>query len=172
METRGIKEFNISDNVLASAGKRLATYLIDIAIFYALSFLTGVILGVLSLIGFRAPLEYIAGFSETGNLLFTLMLWAAYYLFFESLTGRTIGKYITGTIVVWDDGTKPDMGTIGVRTLCRMIPLEFLSFLGETHRGWHDSLSKTYVADAKKLKQAMLLHNEFEEIGTTEEEVE
>jgi len=54
----------------------------------------------------------------------------AYYVFFEGVTGRSIGKYFTKTKVVTEDGEKPNFETILVRSLCRFIPFEAFSFLG------------------------------------------
>ena len=68
-----------------------------------------------------------------------------YYVLLEGLTGCTIGKLLTGTKVVDEDGNPPSLGRILLRTLARLIPLEFLSFLGTPPRGRHDSLSGTYV---------------------------
>jgi uncharacterized RDD family membrane protein YckC len=68
----------------------------------------------------------------------------AYYCMLEGLTGRTLGKFISGTYVVTADGLKPDFLTILGRTLCRFIPFEPLSFLfGDL--GFHDRFSKTRV---------------------------
>jgi uncharacterized RDD family membrane protein YckC len=76
------------------------------------------------------------------------MAWiVAYYLVFEGLWGRTPGKWVCGTRVVDEDGRKPAFGTVVKRTLCRFIPFEPFSFLGE--RGWHDSISKTRVIRAR-----------------------
>lgn len=73
-----------------------------------------------------------------------------YYVFFESLTGRTPGKLLTGTRVVDEQGQKPSFGQILGRSLARMLPFEPLSFFGAENRGWHDSLSKTYVVKSRK----------------------
>jgi uncharacterized RDD family membrane protein YckC len=71
-----------------------------------------------------------------------------YYPVFEGIFGRTPGKWITNTKVVNNDGTKPEMSAILIRTLCRFIPLEPFSFLGSEPVGWHDTLSKTRVVKA------------------------
>jgi uncharacterized RDD family membrane protein YckC/type II secretory pathway pseudopilin PulG len=70
-----------------------------------------------------------------------------YYVLFEGVWQKTLGKFITSTKVVKQDGTKPDFGQILGRTLARFIPFEALSFLF-TPIGWHDSLSKTLVVPA------------------------
>jgi uncharacterized RDD family membrane protein YckC len=67
-----------------------------------------------------------------------------YYVCFEVISGRTLGKVLTGTRVVTTDGLPLSIPTALVRTLCRLIPFEPMSFsLGENW--WHDSLSRTQV---------------------------
>jgi uncharacterized RDD family membrane protein YckC len=44
--------------------------------------------------------------------------------------GRTIGKLITGTKAVNEDGTEMSPKTIVIRSLIRMIPFELFSALG------------------------------------------
>jgi uncharacterized RDD family membrane protein YckC len=48
----------------------------------------------------------------------------------EASTGKTVGKYVTGTQVLTEDGEQPSVGTIFIRTLCRIIPFEPFSFFG------------------------------------------
>ena len=42
-----------------------------------------------------------------------------YYISFEVSTGRTIGKYLTGTIVVKEDGGKPEFTDVLIRSISR-----------------------------------------------------
>jgi uncharacterized RDD family membrane protein YckC len=79
-----------------------------------------------------------------------LLVYFAYYVGMEASTGKTVGKYVTGTQVVTEDGEQPSGGTIFIRTLCRIIPFEPFSFFGSTPRGWHDNLSKTRVVKTRK----------------------
>lgn len=74
-----------------------------------------------------------------------LLVYFGYYIFFEAVFGKTIGKMITRTHVVTVTGEKPEVSAIILRTLCRLIPFEQFSFLGNSAVGWHDSLSKTRV---------------------------
>jgi len=71
-----------------------------------------------------------------------------YYVIFEYSTGRSVAKFITKTKVVNMQGEQPGFKTIFIRTLCRFIPFEAFSFLGESKTGWHDTLSKTRVINA------------------------
>lgn len=90
-----------------------------------------------------------------------------YYFIFESLSGRTLGKIMTGSIVINEYGLKPGVAVIFKRTLCRFIPFDALSFLGESGRMWHDSLSKTYVVEKHVLEDEMKLQ-ELNLIGVNE----
>ena len=80
--------------------------------------------------------------------LYTTSSISIYYLLMESAFGLTVGKLVTGTRIVDEQGGRPTFGQIVGRTLCRMIPFEPFSLLfagsGEA-RGWHDSIPRTYV---------------------------
>ena len=83
--------------------------------------------------------------SETVIQLVFIGFSVCYYAVLESLTGRTLGKVITGTKVVDADGNKPSFGKTLARSLCRNIPFEPFSVLSSDARGWHDSIPKTWV---------------------------
>ena len=68
-----------------------------------------------------------------------------YYFLTEAYFGRTFAKYFTKTIVVTKEGLKPGRRIILLRTLCRFIPVEAITFLGTNVRGLHDFFSDTYV---------------------------
>ncbi len=85
------------------------------------------------------------------SYLFAFFMLFIYYFAFEALFQRTPGKFITGTRVIMEDGSKPDLGTIVKRTLIRFVPFEVFSiYTGQaTHiRGtlWHDRWTSTRVA--------------------------
>jgi uncharacterized RDD family membrane protein YckC len=67
-----------------------------------------------------------------------------YYTFMEFKYQKTVGKFLTKTKVISIDGEKPKMGTIIIRSLCRIIPFDRLSFVFTTN-GFHDRLSNTTV---------------------------
>jgi uncharacterized RDD family membrane protein YckC len=75
-----------------------------------------------------------------------------YYLFFEGMLGITPAKLLTGTQVTDEFGNKPRFGNIAGRTLSRFIPFDAVSFLFA--RGWHDSISDTYVLDNSPVPEA------------------
>lgn len=75
-----------------------------------------------------------------------LVIRLAYYIPQEAAFGFTVGKLITGTRMVDEDGEKSNLIQVILRTLSRFIPFEPFSVLFiEAPRGWHDSLSGTYV---------------------------
>jgi uncharacterized RDD family membrane protein YckC len=127
----------------ASKGTRFLNFVLDYVAFIALSFIAGLVIGAA---GRGDTLE------EANSLMSTLLslgIWFAYYIGMEGTSGRTIGKMITGTKVVDENGGKPSFGKIVGRTFARMIPFEIFSFLGAEGRGWHDSLPGTYVVKGK-----------------------
>ena len=66
-----------------------------------------------------------------------------YYFIMEWTTGQTVGKMITKSKVVTSDTQeKPSASIIFIRTLCRLIPVDFFSYLF-IPIGIHDRLSKT-----------------------------
>lgn len=127
-----------------SAGKwrRFGTLLIDYACFVGCAFVIGV---MIALVFGEAG---IASMQRIPDIVFGSVLMLAYYTFFEGIWGRTPGKFILGTIVVTDEGGKPSLWQVVKRSLCRFIPFEPFSFLGE--RGWHDTISNTAVVRRNK----------------------
>lgn len=137
-------EFN---PVFSSTGKRFLNYLIDLAVFYALIFFYGF---------FGAVIGY-----DQVNTENTLMLYLVLYLIFIGyyslceiiFKGRTVGKFITGTKAVNEDGTEMEPKTVMLRTLSRMVPLEPFSALGNPSHPWHDKWTRTHVIDVRKTEQ-------------------
>ncbi|WP_163397974.1 RDD family protein [Flavobacterium fluviatile] len=83
--------------------------------------------------------------------------------------GRTAGKFVTGTIVVNQNGKKPNLIAIIIRTLSRLIPFDAFSFLGKSGKIWHDSISKNYVVDKQNLIKDMEIFYSPELIGVNNE---
>lgn len=82
--------------------------------------------------------------SALNNIIYFMLFYFSYNFIFEFVFGRTIGKLLTGTKVIDYNGGKPNFKTLLIRNLCRLIPFDAVSFL-VANRGWHDSISKTYV---------------------------
>lgn len=129
----------------ASRWKRFGNYLVDLVAQWIISF---VVTLTITLQTTAAGSSFNAG-SFGFSILMSMGILFAYYVVCESLFSRTLGKLITGTKVVNLDGSKPSPERILIRTLCRLIPFEPLSFFrGGYPRGWHDQFSGTTVVPA------------------------
>lgn len=81
-------------------------------------------------------------------LLIIIISYILYYLVFEFLIGNTPAKYLTNTKVTTSDNKQPSFLTILLRTFCRFIPLDLISYISSGYpRGFHDRLSHTIVTD-------------------------
>ncbi len=127
----------------APAGSRFANRLIDAIIMFI--FMSSVV----SLFAIRSVT------TETYliYLVAEIPMVIVYYLVFESIFKTTAGKCATNTIVVNEHGERPSFVQILGRTFCRLIPFEAFSFFNDDARGWHDSLTKTYVVKARDFSQ-------------------
>ncbi|MEM8865432.1 MAG: RDD family protein [Planctomycetota bacterium] len=124
----------------ATQGNRFVNYLIDYVVTSILSYAGGFALGAALVDSVDEQQLAILG----GILGFAIYIF--YYVVLEIACGKTLGKMATRTRVVDADGNPPSAGQILGRTLARLIPFEPFSYLfGDTTRGWHDGLSKTYV---------------------------
>ncbi len=68
-----------------------------------------------------------------------------YYTIMEAKFGKTVGKFVTKTKVVMEDGSEPTQKDYALRSVCRLIPLEGLFVLFNNGKALHDSLTKTRV---------------------------
>ncbi len=169
MEVLNYTEFRVTNEMLASKSKRLANYFIDriiLYLFFAVLVFVAVIIA--ELLGSESVLQVLYDLENMNPLLDTLVTTIAFiilYFILESISQRTIGKLITQTKVVLENGEKPPPETIIIRSLCRVIPFEPFSFLGNIPRGWHDTLSKTYVVDIKIFEEQKKAHEDYLLIG-------
>lgn len=159
----------LDDKLLVSNGQRFINYLLDTIIILLLTFLLGVFLAFFgTLFGLDGLMNWLDNISDLEGKLLFILLTLGYYIVSEGLFGRSLAKLLTGTIVVDENGVKPSFGTIVKRSLCRIIPFDGLSFLGGSGRGWHDSMSDTYVVDKKALADEIKTFYEFDQIGVQE----
>ncbi len=108
---------------------RLYNFLIDSIIFFIIVIVFSILLK-----------EYV----ERQNLKYLMiLLYYLYYFILELTIGQTIGKMVTKTRVVNSNNSeKPNFTKIFIRTISRLIPIDFLSYLFSSN-GIHDILSKT-----------------------------
>lgn len=158
--------YKITQEVLATKGLRFANYIIDYIVQVLLGAAIGFVLGLIAeMTGSYDLIDFLFYSGRLMELVFGYLIMLIYYTTFESLTGRSLGKYITNTKVILYDGSKPTFNEILVRSLSRMIPFEQFSFLGQDGKGWHDTISKTYVVDIKKYEMKKQTIEELEDIG-------
>lgn len=117
----------------ASIGIRFANYIIDLVIFYILSIVVGLLLAN-SLPSAGIGISYVI----------TYLLFIIYYTLMEGATqGKTVGKLVTGTIAIRNDGAPFTFYDAMVRSFCRIVPFEPLSAFGGNP--WHDKWTNTKV---------------------------
>ena len=154
-------EQNLSDDLnlafqyqYASTGQRFANYLIDnLLMQFGLSYVTGTAVGIL--LGLLFP-EYIMRLSESTDRIELLPLsylvgilnYIVYYTICEKgFKGYTLGKLITGTRAIREDGGELTFKDALLRSLSRIVPFEAFSAFGGYP--WHDSWTKTRVIKAR-----------------------
>ena len=145
-----LKEFEVN-LVQASTGKRLANYIIDLFVFYILFILFTI------LIAYNSPetLEDINTESSGSGLLdrlldrlLTMLIYGLYMFLIELLfKGKSLGKLITGTRAVNEDGSAITLKSAFLRGISRAVPFDQFSALGTPSYPWHDKWSDTYVID-------------------------
>lgn len=164
------KEFEVTPDLHATQGQRFANYIIDLIVqIIIMVVLETVVVLICHSFGIYSVGEFLDTTDRFQDYLLGAIMTLLYYIPIEIVSSRSIGKFITGTIVVMEDGTKPDKQTIIKRTFCRLIPFDALSFFGSDARGWHDSISDTYVVNKKELEASMKQFYDFEQIGAKEE---
>lgn len=162
--------YTLDDTLPVTGGQRFLNYLLDnifiLLSIFIIGFITAFFAELFDLTGLKLWQSNIGDLE--GRLIF-IFITIFYYFFTEGVFGRSPAKLITGTVVVDENGEKPDSGTILKRTLCRIIPFDGFSFL-RAGRGWHDSMSNTYVVNKKALEENVKLFHELRLIGVEQTE--
>jgi uncharacterized RDD family membrane protein YckC len=92
-----------------------------------------------------------------------IILFPLYYFFWEYFFQKTPGKWITKCRVVNVYGEKPSLFQILGRSYARLIPFEVFSCLND--RGWHDTMSNTYLVKETHLSELRAIMK-IDEIGS------
>lgn len=163
------KEFKITEDVLAGKGQRFLNYIIDSIIVYSIIFVLTLIIGGVTLwLEYPAFIEWTENITNVQSYLIYFAIMIPYFTLCEFYFSRSMAKFITKTMVVMEDGSRPELGTLFKRTLCRVIPFDGLSFLG-SGRGWHDKISDTYVVQKDNFNESKAMFESFDEIGKPED---
>jgi uncharacterized RDD family membrane protein YckC len=137
----------------ASQGKRFANYLIDVIGFYIFMYFFSYVIVEISMD--LAILLY--GDDESFNLLGRLVFLLFYGMYMGLIEamfkGRSLGKLITGTVAVYEDGSRINVQTALLRGLIRAVPFNAFSALGNPSYPWHDKWSKTLVVNYKDINR-------------------
>lgn len=133
------EKIKTTSEMVVGKGLRLLHFIVDTLLIYGIAIVSFVVAAYFN-IEFESN-EFL------DQILFAIFM-VCYYLGFESQLYTTPAKMLTQCTVVMENGEKPGFEVIAKRSLCRLIPFEVFSFLGEGS-GWHDVLSKTKVIRIK-----------------------
>jgi len=143
----------------ASTGQRFLNWLIDnllmrFGLIYATGYAAGVLLALMAPDYVRTlQLKQALGEDVMGDLILvgaiiTILSYVFYYTICEKFfKGYTLGKLITGTRVIREDGQELTFKDAILRSLSRLVPFE--AFSGFALRPWHDTWTKTMVVKAR-----------------------
>ena len=143
-------ERDIVLNREASSGQRLLNYIIDnIITNYVIGLGSGFLLGA-AVAMISQELAYDMFVTQTsfigifGIYMIVIVNYLIYYTFCEKVfNGVTLGKLITGTKAIRQDGLALTWKDAFMRSLCRLVPFEPFSALGNWP--WHDRWTNTMV---------------------------
>ncbi len=155
----------------ANKGLRFLNFLIDyISIIILAMLFFGLIAVIIVLVNPESNIIYqLENMNPLLDRIITSLLYVLLIFLSEFLTkGRSLGKFITGTKVVMIDGSAPSTKDYFMRSLCRIIPFDVLTFLGEN--GWHDKISKTTVVNKKAFEADLSQEDSIENLGKPEVE--
>lgn len=159
---RGVEEFIAFRPVKSvSQGPRIGHFLADYILYLILLFTVETLLDFARI---TAEKDILALMSSYTLSIAYFLLYPLYYFFFESRWQKTPGKFLTKTIVIDEYGNKPDLSTIALRSIIRLVPFEqFSCFDDKYSHGWHDRWSKTWVVSEEELQTLKQLQAEQSE---------
>jgi uncharacterized RDD family membrane protein YckC len=143
------------DYQYASTGQRFLNFFIDnILLRFGLSYATGAALGyVISLadpeFAYRIFVEQESKWAVyLASYLIAILNYLVYYTICEKLfKGYTLGKLITGTRAIREDGDELTFKDALLRSLARSVPFDAFSAFGG--HPWHDTWTRTMVVQTR-----------------------
>ena len=135
----------------ANKWRRLINRIVDVVTIISIA---GSALSIFSLTNFS--------FDNVKFIFFAILATIYFYVILEKYFHASVGKCLTNTTIVDEYGNAPSFGQIFTRTICRFIPFEGFSFLNEEGRGWHDTISNTYVVKTELKDSTKDFEFEFE----------
>ena len=151
METTETHVFDDIEQVYqpAPTGKRFVNYIVDTIMYYLVFLACTALVSVVIYWQSSGDSKEIVESMDSSALglltyVFAFGIWVVFFTLTEAITkGRTLGKLITGTVAIREDGGNLTWKDALMRSLCRIIPFE--AFSGFGGRPWHDTLTKTVV---------------------------
>lgn len=138
----------------ATTGQRFVNWLIDnLLMRFGLSYLSGTVVGYGMAKLFPEYMLRVVYSEDQNELLLigaiiVILNYLVYYTFCEKVfKGYTLGKAISGTRAIRDDGNELTFKDAFLRTLSRLVPFEVFS--GFSERPWHDSWTNTTVVQTR-----------------------
>ncbi len=143
-------------------GRRISHAMVDLLCFEAVAYLINYLLELLhTFIPFSTSLSLTLGLIT--SLIF-LILYPALYTFCEWKWQQTPGKFLTKTIVIDEYGNKPELSTLVLRSVIRLVPFDVYSCYGTPYSyGWHDQWSNTWVVTKEEWLELKKLQAEQSE---------
>lgn len=111
-------------------GIRIINFALDLLVIIIISLILRAILG-----------------SQPDIRIVAFFVFLLYYISMENIWGQTVGKMVTRTMVINSENGKPGFLMIIFRTILRLNPFDYLSYLFGSDLGSHDTLSKTRVVN-------------------------
>jgi uncharacterized RDD family membrane protein YckC len=146
--------YNENNFVYATQGQRFLNWLIDnVLIRFGLNYISAMGAGALLAVLFPDFMTEIINDSNNGALILISLVvvyldYIIYYTLCEKIfKGYTLGKIITGTRAIRQDGTELTFKDAILRSLSRCVPFEVFS--GFSTLTWHDSWTDTMVVKAR-----------------------
>ena len=141
--------------VYATQGQRFLNWLIDnVLLRFGLTYLTGMSIGFIIAVAapdFFERMDYSSGRSASLYLIALLIVYMNYIIYYtlceKLFKGYTLGKLITGTRAIRQDGKELSFRNALLRSLSRCVPFEVFS--GFSTLTWHDSWTDTMVIKAR-----------------------
>lgn len=145
-----------------ASGPRFGHFIIDLIVFQIVIYIVSYLFELLtSFTNFSVRLNLTISLISSIVL---LLLYPAFYAFCENKWQRTPGKYLTRTVVIDEYGNKPELRSIILRSLIRLVPFEPFSCLSDNYsNGWHDRWAKTWVVTEEELETIKKLQVEQSE---------
>ena len=127
--------------------RRLANYIIDLICFYGIIFVS--FFAIVFITQDETLIDWLEGIPALLDRLLSLLLYGIVMSVIEGISGgRSLGKLITGTKAISEDGSEISWGQAFGRGFSRMVPFEPFSALGGNP--WHDRWSNTRVVKIRR----------------------